>query len=107
MKSQASNPKHQGNFKLQISKRVCARSQWSLMIGTWCFLGFWGLGFGPSEEGYGPATSVPVTRSTITRASLPPRNWIDQSQAEADRKSVKPQTPKPKEAPSPNHQTPL
>jgi hypothetical protein len=39
-------------------------------------------------SGYGPPTSVPVTRSTISRASLPPRNWIDQTQAEADRKSV-------------------
>jgi hypothetical protein len=41
-----------------------------------------------STSGYGPETSVPVTRSTISRASLPPRNWIDQTQAEADRKSV-------------------
>jgi len=40
------------------------------------------------SSGYGPPTSVPVTRSTIVRASLPPRNWIDQTQAEADRKSV-------------------
>ena len=39
-------------------------------------------------SGYGPPTSVPITRSTITRAELPPRNWIDQTQAEADRKSV-------------------
>jgi len=41
-----------------------------------------------STSGYGPETSVPVTRSTINHASLPPRNWIDQTQAEADRKSV-------------------
>jgi hypothetical protein len=64
------------------------RAVWSLMLGTWCFFGIWGLAFGASEEGYGPATSTPVTRSTITRASLPPRNWIDQTQADADRKSV-------------------
>ncbi|HYR23386.1 MAG TPA: hypothetical protein VEP30_10760 [Chthoniobacterales bacterium] len=40
------------------------------------------------SSGYGPATSVPVTRSTTARAALPARNWIDQTQAEADRKSV-------------------
>src|SRR6266850_2160317 len=88
MKPQAPNPKHQGNSNTQIPKRKFTRAVWSLMLGTWCFLGIWGLAFGASEEGYGPATSTPVTRSTITRASLPPRNWIDQTQAEADRKSV-------------------
>ena len=40
------------------------------------------------SSGYGPATSIPITRSTIARTPLPPRNWIDQTQAEADRKSV-------------------
>jgi hypothetical protein len=50
--------------------------------------GFWDLGFGASDDGYGPPTSVPVTRSTISRASLPARNWIDQTQTDADRKSV-------------------
>jgi hypothetical protein len=88
MKRQAPKPKHQGNFKLQLSNHVCARSQWTLVIGAWCFLGFWGLGFGASEDGYGPPTSVPVERSTIARGSLPPRNWIDQTQVEADAKSV-------------------
>src|SRR5712671_2166162 len=39
------------------------------------------------SSGFGPETSVPLTRSTIARVSLPPRNWIDQTQAEADRKS--------------------
>ncbi len=39
-------------------------------------------------SGYGPPTSVPVERSTITRAVLPPHNWIDQTQAEADAKSI-------------------
>jgi hypothetical protein len=41
----------------------------------------------PASSGYGPPTSIPVETST-TRATLPPRNWIDQTQAEADRKSV-------------------
>jgi len=40
------------------------------------------------SSGYGPATSIPITRSTIAGTPLPPRNWIDQTQAEADRKSV-------------------
>src|SRR3984893_12774679 len=38
--------------------------------------------------GYGPPTSIPATRSTIARAALPPRNWIDQTQAEANAKSI-------------------
>jgi len=38
-------------------------------------------------SGYGPPTSVPIERSTIARAVLPPRNWIDQTQAQTDAKS--------------------
>ncbi len=41
-----------------------------------------------ATSGYGPSTSVPVERSTSARASLPPHNWIDQTQAEADAKSI-------------------
>src|ERR1700730_12282307 len=41
-----------------------------------------------ATSGYGPPTSVPVTRSTIAPVALPPRNWVDQTQAEADAKSV-------------------
>ena len=41
-----------------------------------------------ATSGYGPPTSVPVERSTIARAALPPRNWIDQTQREADAKSI-------------------
>ncbi len=39
-------------------------------------------------SGYGPPTSAPAARSTITRAALPPRNWIDQTQSEANTKSI-------------------
>src|SRR5437660_1611519 len=39
-------------------------------------------------SGYGPTTSVPIERSTIARTALPPHNWIDQTQAQADAKSV-------------------
>src|ERR1700693_5560043 len=38
--------------------------------------------------GYGPPTSVPIERSTIARAALPLRNWIDQTQTQADAKSI-------------------
>src|SRR3954454_23157474 len=41
-----------------------------------------------STSGYGPATSVPVTESITHSASLPPRNRIDQTQAQADAKTV-------------------
>src|SRR5256886_3677526 len=44
--------------------------------------------FAQESSGYGPPVSVSVTRSTIGRAELPPRNLVDQTQAEADRKSV-------------------
>ena len=40
------------------------------------------------STGYGPPSSNPVTRATIAQVKLPPRNWIDQTQAEADAKSV-------------------
>ena len=39
------------------------------------------------DTGYGPPTSVPITRS-FHGASLPARNWIDQTQSEADAKSL-------------------
>src|SRR4051812_16845737 len=40
------------------------------------------------SSGYGPATAVPVTRSTIARSTIPPQNWIDQTQTDANAKSV-------------------
>ena len=40
------------------------------------------------STGYGPPTFVPVERSTIAPVTLPPRNWIDQTQAQADAKSI-------------------
>jgi hypothetical protein len=88
MKLQAPNAKHQKNSNLQIANRIPVCAYWGLMIGAWCVSGTWDLAVGASENGYGPPTSVPVERSTIVRAQLPPRNWIDQTQAEADRKSV-------------------
>src|SRR5438876_8074320 len=42
----------------------------------------------PSPSGYGPPTSVPIERSIIARTALPLHNWIDQTQAQADAKSV-------------------
>jgi hypothetical protein len=40
------------------------------------------------SSGYGPPTSVRVETSITARAALPPRNWIDQTQAQADAKSI-------------------
>ena len=58
-----------------------------LVVGISFMLDHFALGQGESS-GYGPPTSVPVERSTIAHAALPPRNWIDQTQKEADAKSV-------------------
>jgi len=41
-----------------------------------------------SDPGRGPAIAVPQSGGVTGHSSLPPHNWIDQSQAEADRKSV-------------------
>ena len=41
-----------------------------------------------STSGYGPPTSLPADLSMTKPASRPARNWIDQSQAEADAKSI-------------------
>jgi hypothetical protein len=63
--------------------------RWALSVGR-CFL-FVGLSpslFAQEPSGYGPPASVPVTRSTTAPVALPPRNWVDQTQAEADVKSV-------------------
>jgi hypothetical protein len=43
---------------------------------------------GASEPGYGPPTSVPSSTSITRSSSRPARNWIDQTQAQADAKSV-------------------
>ena len=67
--------------------------RWLRLIAAWCFLGGWGLVIGASgsevpTSGYGPPTSVPVTQSITPRVSLPARNRIDQTQPEANAKSV-------------------
>src|SRR5688572_21703726 len=41
-----------------------------------------------AEPGAGPALSVPRDRPLDAAHQLPPRNWIDQTELEADRKSV-------------------
>jgi hypothetical protein len=41
-----------------------------------------------ATSGYGPPTSIPAERPTIAPVTLPPRNWIDQTQAQADAKSI-------------------
>ncbi len=41
-----------------------------------------------SGSGFGPAISVPNAPNSPSRAGLPARNWIDQTQAQADAKSA-------------------
>jgi hypothetical protein len=82
MKLQPANP------QLRFPKRIPVHSHPGLVIAVWCFLGGWTLVLGASEEGYGPPTSVPVTESTVAPVALPPRNWIDQTRAQADAKSA-------------------
>ncbi len=64
--------------------------RWALSVGC-CSLLLFAPCLGRAQDfstGYGPRTSVPVTRTTLSRVTLPARNWIDQTQAEADAKSV-------------------
>jgi hypothetical protein len=62
--------------------------RWAFGVGRFLLLFFISRSLLAQESGYGPPTSIPIARSTITRASLPPRNWIDQTRAEADAKSI-------------------
>jgi hypothetical protein len=65
--------------------------RWALSVGRCLFFPFSvavALAQQVATTGYGPPTSIPVERSTTARAALPPRNWIDQTQAEANAKSV-------------------
>ena len=55
---------------------------------AFCFLAFCDFGLGAFDAGYGPPTSVPVNESVTPRVSLPSRNWIDQTEAEANAKSA-------------------
>src|SRR5476649_1492379 len=41
-----------------------------------------------STSGYGPPTAVSPNESIIHSAALPPLNWIDQTQSQADAKSA-------------------
>jgi hypothetical protein len=41
-----------------------------------------------AQEGYGPPTAIPPNQSITRPAGRPKQNWIDQSQAAADAKSV-------------------
>ncbi len=57
------------------------------------FLAAWGLvigasGAGAIDTGYGPPTSISPNESITPRVAVPARNLIDQTQAQADAKSV-------------------
>ncbi len=71
--------------------------RWTLDVGRWTLdVFFFFLFFSPAlfaqttepTSGYGPPTAVPPDVSITKPASLPKQNWIDQSQASADAKSV-------------------
>src|SRR6185295_983038 len=63
-----------------------------LVLGIWSFFGAWSLGFGASDglpsDGYGPPTFLPPDFSATKPSARPKQNWIDQSQAAADAKSI-------------------
>src|SRR5689334_12736911 len=93
MKLQAPMPVRPGDFDLQILIPLDAAGRGCMAIGIWLFFGVCASAFGASggdssADGYGPATSVPVNESITPRAAIPSRNWIDQTQAEANAKSV-------------------
>src|SRR5450756_1435582 len=78
----------QRNSKLQYSKPRHAARAAVLVFGAWCFFGAWSLVFGASAEiGSGPEISISKTLPADNAHALPKPNWIDQSQAEADKKS--------------------
>jgi hypothetical protein len=67
--------------------------RWTLSVGRFVFVLLLCI-YGPllaqesSTPAYGPPTSVSVEESITPRAAVPPRNRIDQTQAQADAKSV-------------------
>src|SRR5271163_1008792 len=87
-KHQIPSSKLQRNSKLQTSKLRCAICRWMLVLGAWCFSGYWMLDVGASDDfGSGPQISVPKNLPPDLAHALPKPNWIDQSQAAADLKS--------------------
>ena len=71
--------------------RIClplSVGRWALSVGR-CFLVIGcAVSVAIAHEGYGPPTSVPVETSATAPVSLPARNLINQSQADAGAKSV-------------------
>ncbi|MGH8094569.1 MAG: hypothetical protein ACREIF_14040 [Chthoniobacterales bacterium] len=65
--------------------------RWTLDVGRF-FLFFFLLSHPGNAQtpssGYGPPTAVPPSLSVTHPVARPPRNWIDQTQAEADAKSA-------------------
>ena len=92
VKHQTSNTKHQITFKHQAAKRRTKIRRGVLDFGIWCFVGVWCLVFGVSslraaDEGFGPQISVPRDTGKNSSVTLPERNWVDQTEAEAMKKS--------------------
>src|SRR5258706_15748395 len=78
----------QRTFRLQYANTPPATRLivWTLVV--WCFFGAWSLVFGASiDVGSGPEISVPKNPPSDIAHTSPKPNWIDQPQAEADKKS--------------------
>jgi hypothetical protein len=72
--------------------RTLGVGRWTLSVGRLLVLLFCILRIAsaqdPISSAYGPSTSVPVNESITPRTAIPARNWIDQTQAQANAKSV-------------------
>jgi hypothetical protein len=67
--------------------------RWTLSVGRFLFPPLLCIANSATAQelatvGYGPPTSIASIKSTTARATLPPHNWIDQTQAEANAKSI-------------------
>ena len=62
--------------------------RWTLNVGRLSFLLLFAPPANAQSSAYGPPTAVPPNESITHPAARPPRNWIDQTQAQADAKSA-------------------
>ncbi|MBA3963783.1 MAG: hypothetical protein H0X40_18040 [Chthoniobacterales bacterium] len=61
--------------------------RWALNVGRFLLLSVSAHAQDLTTTGYGPPTAIPPNEYNTHPAARPPRNWIDQSQTEADAKS--------------------
>ncbi|MDP9253426.1 MAG: hypothetical protein M3O66_00555, partial [Verrucomicrobiota bacterium] len=78
------------SLNVELPARESFRS-WTLNVGRSAFLLLFVSSFARAQDstsGYGPPTAISPAVSVTRRVSPPPRNWIDQTQAQADAKSA-------------------